>query len=388
MARLLTIKDIEVDRKRVLVRVDFNVSLDGASIRSDARIRASLPTLRYLQEKNCQIIVCSHLGRPKEGQYDSQFSLAPIAQRLEELLSCPVKLHQGNIHEGVESSSEVITMLENVRFLAGEKGNDEDLARAYAKLCDVFVLDAFGSAHRGHASTLGVAQYAPQAVAGLLVEREVSALQKGLCNPKHPVGAIIGGSKTSTKLPVLESITDHVDFLIPGGGIANNFIASQGHAVGKSLWEPNLMETTKKLMDKSCEILVPSDVLVTDEISANAQYRYCSVDQVSENDIIVDIGPETITKYCQRLTDACTIIWNGPVGVFEIEAFSRGTREIGQAISKSSDKAFSIAGGGDTLNAIESFAIDNISYISTGGGAFLEFMEKLTLVALEPLFQE
>ena len=386
-SQLRSLRDTDIRGKRVLVRVDFNVAIENGRVRSDARLRASLPTLSWLRERDCAILLCSHLGRPKEGQYDSQYSLAPVAHRLEELASCPVKLLDGPLDSVPQTGAGEVGMLENVRFNEGEKDNDPELAKAYARLCDVFVLDAFGSAHRGHASTLGAAQHAPAACAGLLVEKEVAALRQALDSPQRPVAAIIGGSKTSTKLPVLRSIIEKVDILIPGGGIANNFIAAAGHELGASLWEPDLLDATRSLMEGDCKILIPEDVIVAKSIEPGSEGRACAVGDLAKDDMIVDIGAATSARYCETLAQCKTVVWNGPVGVFEVEAFAAGTRAIAEAIAAGTRQGqlFSIAGGGDTLNAIEDFGIEDISYISTGGGAFLEFIENLTLVALDPL---
>ncbi|MCA8836409.1 MAG: phosphoglycerate kinase [Gammaproteobacteria bacterium] len=383
---LRTIRDMPVQNKRVLVRVDFNVGMENGVIRSDARIRASLPTISWLQEQGCHLILCSHLGRPSEGEFDQRYSLAPVATRLQELTGTPVRLVRDYINEAPVPSADTITLLENVRFMKGESANDESLAKVYAGMCDVFVLDAFGSAHRAHASTEGVAHHAP-AAAGFLVENEVNALRKGLDNPQRPVVAIIGGAKTSTKLPVLDSITKKADFLIPGGGIANNFIAAAGNGIGRSLCEPTLLDQTRALLGKSCQVLTPSDVLVAGAIDKDAPCRQCAVSQIGDDDIVVDIGDQTIEEYRRVIAQAKTVIWNGPVGIFEIEAFSHGTRAIAEAIAgqTAQGRLYSIAGGGDTLDAIDTFGIKDISCISTGGGAFLEFMENLSLVALEPL---
>lgn len=389
----MTIKkmtDLDLKGKRVLIRADLNVPIQNGEVTSDTRIRASVPTiLQALDQGAACVMVMSHLGRPKEGEYDEQYSLAPVVDRLAQLLGRPVRLVRDWI-EGVECQPGEILVLENVRFLPGEKANDPELGKKMAALCDVFVMDAFGTAHRAQASTHAVAQFAPRVCAGLLLAQELEALSKALENPQRPLLAIVGGSKVSTKLTVLETLAQKVDQLIVGGGIANTFIAAAGHPVGKSLYEPDLVSEAKRLMEQArargAEIPIPVDVVVAKEFSETAEAAVKPVDQVAEDDMILDIGPETAELYADRIMKAGTIVWNGPVGVFEIEQFSHGTRRIAEAIAAS--PAFSIAGGGDTLAAIEKFGVgDRISYQSTGGGAFLEFLEGKKLPAVEILEQ-
>ncbi len=390
----MTIKkmtDLALNNKRVLIRADLNVPVKAGKVTSDTRIRASVPTIRQALEQGAAcVMVMSHLGRPKEGQYDEQYSLAPVAERLAELLAQPVRLVRGWI-DGVECQSKgEVVLLENVRFLEGEKKNAPELGKKMAGLCDVFVMDAFGTAHRAQASTHAVAQFAPEACAGLLLAQELEALGKALENPDRPLLAIVGGSKVSTKLTVLETLAQKVDQLIVGGGIANTFIAAVGYPVGKSLYEADLIPEAKRLMEQSkargADIPVPVDVVVAKEFSESAQATTKPVAEVAGDDLILDIGPETAAQYAEMIMNAGTIVWNGPVGVFEIEQFSAGTRTLAQAIAQS--RAFSIAGGGDTLAAIEKFGVgDQISYQSTGGGAFLEFLEGKKLPAVEILEQ-
>ncbi len=385
------ITDLNLKGKRVLIRADLNVPVKDGKVVSDTRIRASIPTIRYALEQGAAcVMVMSHLGRPKEGEYDPQYSLAPVAERMTELMGLPVRLVKDWI-DGVQCQvfGELV-LLENVRFLPGEKKNDPELGRKMAALCDVFVMDAFGTAHRAQASTHAVAQFAPQVCAGLLLARELEALSKALENPDRPLLAIVGGSKVSTKLTVLETLAQKVDQLIVGGGIANTFIAAAGHPVGKSLYEEDLIPEAKRLMEQArargAEIPVPVDVVVAKEFSEDAEAVTKAVDDVAEDDMILDIGPKTAERYAERIMQAGTIVWNGPVGVFEIEQFSHGTRRIAEAIAQS--PAFSISGGGDTLAAIEKFGVaDGISYQSTGGGAFLEFLEGKKLPAVEILEQ-
>ena len=390
----MTIKkmtDLDLQDKRVLIRADLNVPIQEGRVSSDTRIRASVPTIRRALEMGAAcVMVMSHLGRPKEGEFDEQYSLAPVADRLTELLGRPVSLVRDWI-DGVacQRKGEVL-LLENVRFLVGEKKNDPDLGRKMAALCDVFVMDAFGTAHRAQASTHAVARFAPQACAGLLLAQELEALGKALENPERPLLAIVGGSKVSTKLTVLETLAQKVDQLIVGGGIANTFIAAEGYPVGKSLYEPDLIPEARRLMEQAkargAEIPIPVDVVVATEFSETAQAVTKPVAEVAEDEMILDIGPETAARYGKMIEQAGTIVWNGPVGVFEIDQFSGGTRKVAEAIADS--PAFSIAGGGDTLAAIEKFGVaERISYQSTGGGAFLEFLEGKKLPAVEILEQ-
>jgi len=378
--------DLDLKGKRVLIREDCNVPIIDGEITSDARIRAALPTIRAAVDAGAAVMLVSHLGRPTEGQPDTKFSLQPVADRLAELLGRDVPLVHDWI-DGVDVAPGGVVLLENVRFLAGEKANDESLAKKMAALCDVFVMDAFGTAHRAQASTYGVAEYAPIACAGPLLSNELDALGKALTSPARPVVAIVGGSKVSTKLTVLESLADIVDTLIVGGGIASTFIAAAGLNVGKSLHEANMLDIARNLAandDDRAAIPLPTDVVVATEFSADAAAASKPVDAVLDDELILDIGPESATRFADILAGAGTIIWNGPVGVFEFDAFGDGTRVLAEAIAAS--PAFSVAGGGDTLAAIDKYGVaDRISYISTGGGAFLEFVEGKTLPAVAML---
>jgi phosphoglycerate kinase len=380
---VINMGETDLAGKRVLIREDLNVPVAEGVITSDVRIRAALPTIRQALEGGAAVMLMSHLGRPTEGSPDEQFSLAPVAARLAELLDKDVALVPDWI-DGVDVSPGQVVLLENVRFLPGEKACDDELARKMAALCDVFVMDAFGTAHRAQASTYGVAKHAPVACAGPLLSGELEALAKALDNPARPMVAIVGGSKVSTKLTVLEALADIVDQLIVGGGIANTFIAAAGHNVGKSLHEADMLDTATALMasDKA-EIPVPVDVVVADEFSAAAKATVRDVADVGDDELILDIGPKTAGQLAGFLAGAGTIIWNGPVGVFEFDQFGEGTKALAEAIASSD--AFSVAGGGDTLAAIDKYGVaDRISYISTGGGAFLEFVEgkKLPAVAI------
>ena len=379
-------QDTVLAEQRVLIRQDLNVPVADGRVTSDARIIAALPTLRQALESGAAVMVMSHLGRPTEGQADATFSLQPVADRLSELLGTSVPLISDWI-DGVDVKPGQIVLLENVRFLAGEKACDDELSKKMAALCNVFVMDAFGTAHRAQASTYGVAKYAPVACAGPLLSAELDALGKALDNPARPVVAIVGGSKVSTKLTVLDALGGIVDQLIVGGGIANTFIAAAGHNVGKSLYEADMVETANELVAGKAgraAIPVPSDVVVADEFSADAKATTKAVDQVEDGELILDIGPDTSALFANILKDAGTIIWNGPVGVFEIDQFGDGTKALAEAIADSG--AFSIAGGGDTLAAIDKYGVAaDISYISTGGGAFLEFVEGKTLPAVAVL---
>lgn len=378
--------DLDLRDKRVLIREDLNVPVKDGVVTSDARIRASLPTIQAAKEAGARVLVMSHLGRPEEGVYDEEFSLAPVAQRLSELLGYKVRFEK-NWLDGVTAEPGEVVLLENVRFNKGEKKDKEELAKKMAALCDVFVMDAFGTAHRAEASTHGVAKFAKVACAGPLLVNELVALETALEKPKRPLIAIVAGSKVSTKLTVLESLLTKVDMLVVGGGIANTFLAAQGHPVGKSLVETDMIDIAKGLLKRSAELNVkiplPTDVVVAKEFSANAEADVKPVAKVQADEMILDIGPDTAERFARSFSDAGTIVWNGPVGVFEFDQFGEGTRTLAQAIAKSS--AFSIAGGGDTLAAIEKYRVeDDISYISTGGGAFLEFLEgkKLPAVAV------
>ena len=377
-------QELDLHGKRVLIRQDLNVPVKEGVVTSDARIRASLPTIKLALEKGASLMLMSHLGRPKEGEYDPAFSLQPVVDYLNKALDGGVVLATSYLN-GLDVSSAKVTVLENVRFNPGEKKDDETLAKQYAALCDVFVMDAFGTAHRAQASTHGVAKFATEACAGPLLSGELEALGKALDNPARPLVAIVGGSKVSTKLTVLESLASKVDQLIVGGGIANTFIAAQGHNVGKSLFEESLIPEAKRLMqaakDNNGEIPVPTDVVTGTEFSESTPATLKAVSAVDDADMIFDIGPETAKTLAAIIKQAGTIVWNGPVGVFEFDQFGEGTKALAMAIADSD--AFSIAGGGDTLAAVEKYGIeDRVSYISTGGGAFLEFLEGKTLPAV------
>ncbi|MEX0431115.1 phosphoglycerate kinase [Spiribacter insolitus] len=383
-----TLDDVVLAGQRVLVREDLNVPLKDGEVGDEARLRAALPTLQRLLEAGARVMVMSHLGRPKAGAFDPDASLAPVAARLGELLGRDVPVVRDWLDGDPAPADGELVLCENVRFNAGETDNDEDLSRRMAALCDLFVMDAFGTAHRAQASTHGVARFAPDAVAGPLLAAELEALGKALESPARPLVAIIGGSKVSTKLTVLEQLTDRVDQLIVGGGIANTFIAAAGYPVGRSLIEADLVDTARALMDKARaaggEIPIPEDLVVADELSETAEARVRDVDAVGDDEMILDVGPKTAAAYAERLRQAGTIVWNGPVGVFEIDAFGGGTRALAEAIAES--PAFSIAGGGDTLAAVAKYGVsDRISYISTGGGAFLEFLEGRELPAVAVL---
>jgi len=381
--------DSDLRNKRVLIREDLNVPVQEGVVTSDARIRASLATIRYALDQHARVFVMSHLGRPQEGQEDPALTLAPVAARLSELLGKPVPLRKNWI-DGVDCAPGSAVLCENVRFLKGEKKDDEQLARRMAALCEVFVMDAFGTAHRAEASTHGVARFAPVACAGPLLVGELEALERALKEPARPLIAVVGGSKVSTKLMVLESLLDKVDQLIVGGGIANTFLAASGVDVGRSLCETEMLDVARRLMDKArardVQIPLPTDVVVGREFAATAHADVRPVAEVRRDEMILDIGPDTADRCSALLQGAGTIIWNGPVGVFEFEQFGEGTRAIAAGVARS--KAFSLAGGGDTLAAIEKYGVeDSISYISTGGGAFLEFVEGKTLPAVAVLEQ-
>ena len=380
---VIKMTDVDLRGKRVLIREDLNVPITDGEVSSDARIRAALPTITAALASGAAVMLMSHLGRPVEGTLDEKFSLQPVADRLSKLLDRQVLLKTDWI-EGVDLSPGDLVLLENVRFLEGEKACDEVLAKKMAALCDVFVMDAFGTAHRAQASTYGVAEHAPIACAGPLLSSELEALSKAFDNPARPFVAIVGGSKVSTKLSVLDALTDIVDHLIVGGGIANTFIAAAGHGVGKSLYEPDMLDTARALArnkDDKADIPVPIDVVVADEFSSDASATNKAVEAIAIDELILDIGPDTIAQFSEILANAGTIIWNGPIGVFEFDQFGSGTKALAEAIAAS--PAFSVAGGGDTLAAIDKYGVaDNISYISTGGGAFLEFVEGKTLPAV------
>jgi phosphoglycerate kinase len=379
--------DLNLTGQRVLIREDLNVPVEGGVITSDARIRASRPTIRAARDAGARVMLLSHLGRPKEGEFSAENSLAPVAARLGELLGAPVRLVRDWL-DGIECAAGEVVLCENVRFNKGEKKDDEALSRRMAALCDIFVMDAFGTAHRAEASTHGVARFAPIACAGPLLVGELDALERALANPARPLVAIVAGSKVSTKLTVLESLLSKVDQLIVGGGIANTFLAATGVAVGKSLHEPDMLDTARALLAqakaKGTSIPLPTDVVVAKEFSPTAVATTRAVEAVAADELILDIGPSTARSLATLLQSAGTILWNGPVGVFEFDSFAGGTRVIAEAIAASS--AFSLAGGGDTLAAIEKFGVESgISYISTGGGAFLEFVEGKTLPAVAAL---
>ena len=385
---ILRMTDLDLAGKRVLIRQDLNVPIDAAGrSTSEQRILASLPTLRLALEQGAAVMVMSHLGRPKEGVWSAADSLAPVAARLAELLGRPVPLVRDYL-DGVQVAPGDIVLLENCRMNVGEGKDDEALARKYAALCDVFVMDAFGTAHRAQASTHGVIRFAPVACGGPLLMAELDALDKALANPARPLLAIVAGSKVSTKLELLSNLVGKVDQLIVGGGIANTFIAALGHGVGKSLVEPDLLDTARQIMAdakaRGADIPLPQDVVVAPEFAADAPATVKAVDAVGESDMILDIGPVTAAHYAELIAQAGTVVWNGPVGVFEFDAFAAGTEAVARAIAAS--KAFTIAGGGDTLAAVDKFGIaDQVSYISTGGGAFLEFLEGKTLPAVAAL---
>ncbi|MBP2848559.1 MULTISPECIES: phosphoglycerate kinase [Dickeya] len=376
---VIKMTDLDLAGKRVLIRADLNVPVKDGKVTSDARIRASLPTIEIALKQGARVMVTSHLGRPTEGEYNEEFSLLPVVNYLKDHLSAPVRLAKDYL-DGVDVAEGELVVLENVRFNKGEKKDDEVLSKKYAALCDVFVMDAFGTAHRAQASTHGVGKFAPIACAGPLLSDELEALGKALSNPARPMVAIVGGSKVSTKLTVLDSLSKIADQLIVGGGIANTFVAAQGHNVGKSLYEAELIPEAKKLLE-TCDIPVPSDVRVATEFSETASATLKSVAAIKDDEQILDLGDVSAERLADILKNAKTILWNGPVGVFEFPNFRKGTEIVANAIANSD--AFSIAGGGDTLAAIDLFGItDKISYISTGGGAFLEFVEGKKLPAV------
>lgn len=381
---VIKMNELDLSGKRVLIRADLNVPVKNGKVTSDARILASLPTIEAALAQGAKVMVTSHLGRPTEGEYADEFSLQPVVDYLAAKLSAPVRLAKDYLN-GVEVAAGELVVLENVRFNKGEKKDDETLSKQYAALCNVFVMDAFGTAHRAQASTHGVAKFAPVACAGPLLSAELDALGKALDNPARPMVAVVGGSKVSTKLTVLESLSKIADQLVVGGGISNTFVAAAGHNVGKSLYEPDLIPEAQRLME-SCDIPLATDVRTATEFSETAPATVKQVSQVKDDEQILDLGDESAQRLAGILKNAKTIIWNGPVGVFEFENFRRGTEIVARAIAES--EAFSIAGGGDTLAAIDLFGIkDQISYISTGGGAFLEFVEGKTLPAVAMLEQ-
>jgi len=385
--KVLRMANLELRGKRVLIREDLNVPVQNQQVTSDARIRAALPTIETARRAGARVMVMSHLGRPEEGVYDAEFSLAAVAARLSELLGVKVRLVRDWL-DGVDCEPGQVVLLENVRFNEGEKKNRDELAQRMAALCDVYVMDAFATAHRAEASTHGVAKYAPVACAGPLLISELEALEKALDAPKRPLVAIVGGSKVSTKLTVLENLLGKVDRLIVGGGIANTFLAAAGHPIGKSLHEADMVGVARELLERSrgsqVEIPLPSDVVVAKEFSASAEADVKGVDEVVASDMILDIGPDTADRFAATLKGAGTVVWNGPVGVFEFDQFGEGTRVLALAVARS--PAFSIAGGGDTIAAIEKYGVgEDISYISTAGGAFLEFLEGKKLPAVDVL---
>ncbi|MEL0635159.1 MULTISPECIES: phosphoglycerate kinase [Marinomonas] len=379
---VIKMKDVDLANKRVLIREDLNVPVKDGKVTSDARICAALPTLKLALAAGAKVMVMSHLGRPTEGVYEEEYSLLPVAKHLSSLLGQDVPLVKDWL-DGVDVEAGQLVLVENVRFNTGEKSDDEALSKKMAALCDVFVMDAFGTSHRAQASTHGVAKFAPIACAGPLLVTELEALEKALANPAHPMAAIVGGSKVSTKLTVLETLSDKVDQLIVGGGIANTFLAAAGFPVGKSLYEEDLIPQAKALMAKT-SIPLPEDVVVATAFSPDAEAIIKDAKDVGPDDMILDIGPKAAAAFAALLENSKTIIWNGPVGVFEFDQFGSGTKALAMAIAKS--EGFSIAGGGDTLAAVDKYDItDHVSYISTGGGAFLEFVEGKVLPAVAML---
>ncbi|OUS51572.1 phosphoglycerate kinase [Shewanella sp. SACH] len=384
---IINMSDLDLQGKRVLIREDLNVPVSNGVVTSDARLRASLPTIELALTKGAAVMVMSHLGRPTEGEYNPEYSMQPVVDYLAKSLSCPVRLATDYL-DGVDVAVGEVVVFENVRFNVGEGKNNEALSKKMAALCDVYVMDAFGTAHRAQASTHGVGMFAPIACAGPLLAQELDALGKALDNPARPMVAIVGGSKVSTKLTVLESLSGIVDQLVVGGGIANTFIAAAGYNVGKSLYEADLIDEAKRLVanakSRGADIPVPTDVVVAGEFSPTAAATLKSVSEVADGEMIFDIGPDSAEALAKIIESAGTIVWNGPVGVFEFDQFGEGTKRIAQAIADS--KAFSIAGGGDTLAAVDKYGIaDKVSYISTGGGAFLEFLEGKELPAVAML---
>jgi phosphoglycerate kinase len=384
---ILRMADLDLAGKRLLIREDLNVPIKDGAVTSDARIRAALPTIRLALEKGARVMILSHLGRPKEGKSEAEFSLAPVAVRLSELLGAPVPLAT-NWLDGVECAPGSAVLCENVRYTKGEKSDDEALARRMAALCDIYVMDAFGTAHRAECSTHAIGRYAPVACAGPLLVAELEALERALKQPARPLLAIVAGSKVSTKLTVLETLLEKVDMLIVGGGIANTFLAASGVQVGKSLCETEMLAMARRLLERARErgaaIPLPTDVVVAREFAATAHADVRPVGEVNADEMILDIGPDTAERFSALIKSAGTVLWNGPVGVFEFDQFGEGTRAIANAIASSA--AYSLAGGGDTLAAIEKYGVeDGISYISTGGGAFLEFVEGKTLPAVAML---
>ncbi|SUB65376.1 phosphoglycerate kinase [Photobacterium damselae] len=379
---VIKMTDLDLAGKRVFIRADLNVPVKDGKVTSDARILASLPTIKHCLEAGAKVMVTSHLGRPTEGEYAEEFSLQPVVNYLNDALDCDVKLAKDYL-DGLELNAGELVVLENVRFNKGEKKNEDELSKKYAALCDVFVMDAFGTAHRAQASTYGVGMFAPIACAGPLLANELEALGKVMDNPARPMVAIVGGSKVSTKLTVLESLSKIADQIVVGGGIANTFIAAEGNDVGKSLYEADLIGTAKELMAQT-SIPVATDVVCAKEFSESAEATVKAATEIAADDMVLDIGPDSAAELARIIKDAKTILWNGPVGVFEIDQFGKGTEVVAKAIAES--EGFSVAGGGDTLAAIDKYGIkDQVSYISTGGGAFLEFVEGKKLPAVEML---
>ena len=385
----LRMTDLDLSGKRVLIREDLNVPIQDGKITSTQRLDAALPTIRAARDAGAAVLVMSHLGRPKEGVFDEAQSLKPVAAWLSEKLGTPARLQRDYL-DGVDAKNGEVVLLENCRMNVGEKSDDEALAKRYAALCDVFVMDAFGTAHRAQASTHGVAKFAKIACAGPLLAAELDALGKAMKDPARPLLAIVAGSKVSTKLDLLQNLVQRVDQLIVGGGIANTFIAAAGHKVGKSLFEADLLDAARKVIERAhargADVPIPSDVVTAPRFAADAPATVKPVAKVEDDEMILDIGPDTAKRYAGMIAQAGTVVWNGPVGVFEFDAFGRGTETLARAIAES--KAFSIAGGGDTLAAVDKYGIeDKVSYISTGGGAFLEFLEGKTLPAVAMLEQ-
>jgi len=384
---LIKMSDVDLAGKRVLIREDLNIPIKDGIITSDQRLAAALPTLKAALDAGAAVMVLSHLGRPEEGHFEKRFSLQPVADYLKKNLSYPVRFVSEYL-DGLEVRPGELVICENVRFNPGEKSNDVQLAKKLASLCDIFIMDAFGTAHRAQASTYGVAQFAPVAVAGPLLMRELDALQHVLKDPEKPVVAVVGGAKVSSKLSLLKQLVGKVDYLIPGGGIANTFLKAQGFEIGVSLYEPDLLDEAREILklakEKGCHIPLPSDVVVGKSFNENCPAFNKSLANVAADDMILDIGPVTVSGYVDIIDEAKTIIWNGPVGVFEFPQFAYGTRALAIAIAESD--AFSIAGGGDTLAAVDLYDLNQqISYISTGGGAFLEYLEGKTLPAVAML---
>jgi len=383
--RIIKMSELNLTKKKLLIRVDLNVPLSEGKISSDKRIRAILPTLKIGIENKCSIILVSHMGRPKEGRYDKQFSLKPVAEYLTQLIQKEIRFISEWL-DGFDLIEGEIVLLENIRFSEGEKDNSENLSKKLAGLCDIFVMDAFGSAHRKHASTYGVIEFSETACAGPIMREEIDSISRIHTDSKNPIIAIVGGSKISTKLEVIKSLSNFVDYLILGGGIANTILKAQGKEVGRSLYEESMLGTAKKMIEANseCQMMGISDVLVAKEINDDSKSEIKDINSVSSDDLILDIGPKTSDAYGEIIKKSSTVIWNGPVGVFEIDQFSHGTERIAQAISQCG--GYSVAGGGDTVSAIEKFGVtDGISYISTGGGAFLEFICDKTLPSLEAL---